>query len=122
MPSTDTAFVVTYAAGITLSGHRVVVVYPDSRAHYADNQVMDDMPRVMGITMGAVSEGNPCDIQVFGEMIESSWSWTEGRPIFLGGNGLLTQTVPTTGFQMEVAFAVTPQKIMIEIKPPIVLA
>jgi hypothetical protein len=120
--STDREFLVTYVAGTALSGHRVVVIHPDNKAYYADHDIMDDVPRVMGITTQAASENNPIGILVFGEMIEPSWNWQEGKAIFLGSNGVLTQTPPTTGFLMEVAFAVTPQKIMVEIKPAIVLA
>ena len=122
MVSSDTAFVVSYPASTALSGQRIVSVYPDGSAHYSDHDILEDVPRVMGVTMTAASTGNAVGILVFGEMIEPTWSWIEGKAIFLGANGFMTQTPPSTGFQMEVAFAVTPQKIMVEIKPAIVLA
>lgn len=120
--STDKAFIVTYPAGVPISGHRAVTILADGLVYYADHDTLDDIPNVMGISMNAAVEGDPVDILVFGEMIEPSWSWTERRAIFLGSAGHLTQAPPTTGFLMEVGFAVTPQKIMVELKPAIVLA
>lgn len=113
---------VVYDAGIPLSGHRVVFIDTDGLAYYADHDRLQDSQRVLGITIGAVTQHAPAVIMLFGEMTEPTWSWIEGFYIFLGSNGVLTQTPPVTGFQMEVAFAITSTKIMINPKPPIVLA
>jgi hypothetical protein len=113
---------VIYLSGEELSGHRVVMVDMDGLVYYADKDTIQDSQRVLGITVGAVSQGVEINISTLGEMTELTWNWIAGLAIFLGNDGVLTQTPPITGFQMVVAFAITPTKIMINPKPPIILA
>lgn len=109
-----------FIAGMTLSGHRAVRAEA-GEAVYADCTVLTDAQQVLGITLGAAMAGASVDVQASGEMVEPSWSWTPGLPVFLGVNGLLTQTPPAVGFQLIVAVAVSPTKIIVGIKQPIIL-
>jgi hypothetical protein len=49
----------------------------------------------------------------FGELEEVSWNWDITKPIFIGINGLLTQTPPNSGFSCIIAYPVTTTKIFI---------
>ena len=76
---------------------------------------------MLGITTGAAAAGDAINVQASGEMTEVSWNWTPGLPVFLGTNGLLTQTPPVSGFQLVLGVAISPTKLAINIKQPIVL-
>lgn len=112
---------VVYPAGEAIGGHRCVVVGSDGKVYYASQQELTHMNKVLGITTGAVAMGANATIRAFGEMTEPSWNWTLDKPIFLGLNGLLTQTPPTTGFSLIIAFPTSATKIFVEIKDPILL-
>ncbi len=110
-----------YVCAIDLGGNRVVVANASGLAIYADRTEPTHASRVIGITQGAASEGAITQVQYLGEMIEPSWSWTPGAALYLGTNGLLTETCPSTGFALNIAFAITATKIVIHIGQPIIL-
>ena len=111
----------TFAAGSALGGHKVVKAGPLGAVYYADSDYPVDAGGVLGVTMHAVLSGDPVNVQATGEMDESSWSWTPGLPVFLGPLGTLTQTPPTTGFQLVIGVASAPTKLVISIKQAIIL-
>lgn len=95
-----------------IGSHRVV----NASGMYANSNVLADAGEVVGISITASSTS--ISIRTAGPMIEGSWTWTAG-PIYLGLNGMLTQTPPTTGFVLEVASAISATSIIINIKSPI---
>ncbi len=104
-----------------LSGHRVMRGTGDGHVQYASSADVLDAPVVLGISTGAAADGAPISVQYAGEMIEPSWSWTPGLPIFCGVGGVLTQVNPSTGFSLVVGVASTPTVIVVGIKQPIVV-
>jgi hypothetical protein len=104
-------------ANTILSGHRCVVI-DSGLAVYADKGTPSHATRVAGITRGAIASGASGEIQYGGEMSDPSFAFTPGA-IYLGSNGLLTQTPPTSGFILEVAKALTSTRILINIQSPI---
>lgn len=110
------AGIVTFPAGAALGGHRIVILNANSEAIYASNLDPTHLHKVLGLTTGAVSIGSPATIRVSGEITESTWTWTLNQPIFLGIDGLITQTGPTTGFLVIIAFPITPTKVFIRIQ------
>lgn len=112
---------VTKTAGVSLSGHRAVVLNSSSEAIYADSSVLTHRDKVLGITTGAASAGADATILTYGELVEPSWAWTLDEPVFLGLNGLLTQTVPTSGFVQRVGFPTSATSLFIDIDDAITL-
>jgi hypothetical protein len=55
-------------------------------------------------------------------MTELSWTWTPGEPIFLGNNGMLTQTPPSSGFAIELGTAISATSIWIVVGQSVELA
>jgi hypothetical protein len=108
----------TYNAGETLGGHRVVRI-ESGLVYYADNTTLAHAGKVIGITTGAVVSGSSTTIQVAGELEESTWSWSPG-PVYLSTNGLLTQTPPATGFLQKIGTAITSTKILIRVIDPVI--
>lgn len=107
-------------ASATLGGHRAVIS-TSSGAAYASADNEDHSARVVGITTGAATSGNPIEIQSVGQMTELSWGWTPDADIYLGINGVLTQTIPpTAAFAQRIGYAVTPTSIWVELGEPIV--
>lgn len=84
----------TAIAAVALSGHRAVTPRPDGTLEYASNAVAAHLHAPLWITQGAVTAGQPATVLAYGALTESSWAWTPGTPLFLGADGLLTQTPP----------------------------
>lgn len=111
--------ILTYVAGVVLGGHRAVLVDVSGSAIYADKDTPSHYASVIGITTASAGIGASVPIQTFGELTEGSWTWTAKLPIYLGANGTLTQTPPSTGFQLMLGFAISTTKIFIDIKEAI---
>jgi hypothetical protein len=115
------ATILIYSAGINLSGHRMVVLDDDTMVLYADNTIPAHANKVLGMTVGAAMAGADVTIQSGGELVEPSWNWAMGIPVWLSANGLLTQVVPVSGFSLIIGFPITATKVFIDIKVPIFL-
>ncbi len=76
---------------------------------------------VLGVTLGAALAGDPVNVAVSGEVTEPSWAWAEDMQIFLGVDGALTQTIPTSGALLVVGVATAPTTILVGVKFPIIL-
>jgi hypothetical protein len=105
-----------------IGGHRIVYLDADG-AKYASNNDLSHLGRVVGITLGASDSNNKVFIRTSGEVVEPSWNWSKFGPVFLGQNGLLTQSSPgpPAFFSQVVGQAIGPTQIVINIQPPIVL-
>lgn len=119
-PAGDGSLLSKVAVG-AIGGHRVVIASGADGAALADKDTPAHMFKVLGITTGAAVNGASVEISVFGEVTEPSWSWSEG-PVWLGNNGLLTQTLPSTGFQLMIGTAIAPTVLMLKIGAPISLS
>jgi hypothetical protein len=102
-------------AGAALSGHRLVAVDGAGAMVYATG------PDAIGLTLNAAAVGGNVTVQQGGFLSEPSWSWIPGQPVFQVGAGQLTQTIPTTGMLRQVAVALSPTKIALDLQPPTIL-
>lgn len=108
-------------AATALSGHRVVTPLTDGTIGYASNDNLAHVHAPLWITSGAVSSGGQVDALMLGAMVEPSWSWTPG-PVYLGTNGQLTQTPPTSpgaAFLAQVGTATAPTSLFVDRSPSI---
>ena len=110
----------TVLAGENLGGNRVVYI-ADGRAFYADSDNLTCSNASVGITNGAAVLDDIINIQTSGYMQEPSWQWSTNLPLFLGVNGLMTQTMPTTGFSQIIGIVTSSTEIIIQIQPSIIL-
>lgn len=99
-------------AGEALGGHRAVKLDSDGKAYYVSPSDAD-VDAIVGVTSGASSQDTPVNIVLNGEMTENSWTWTPG-PVWLGANGVLTQTVPTSGAVVRVGTALGATTMFVE--------
>ena len=117
---TDTR-IVSRTAGEAIGGNRVVIAGDDGKVYYASRAIPSHRMRVLGITTGAIIQDAVGNIQIFGIMSEVSWNWIMEETIFLSTNGLLTQSVPSSGFVLEMGYPLSSTSMMIRIGVPIVL-
>ena len=110
----------SYPAGEILSGHRMVVL-ENGELFYADRTVEVHATKVLGMTVGATMTGGIAEVQTGGEIVEPSWSWILDVPVWLGIDGLMTQTPPTSGFSLIIGFPISSTKLLIRISEPIFL-
>lgn len=75
----------------------------------------------LGVTVNSCILNEQVDIVTKGEFIDSSWNWMPNQPIYFISDGFMSQTIPTSGFILEVAVAITNTSIYIDKKMPIIL-
>jgi hypothetical protein len=114
---------ITIAAASAISGHRAVVLNAAGAAVYADCRNLAHVHSVIGITGNAAAPGGDLTVTTARNMTEPSWSWTPDAPIYLGEDGMLTQTLPLTAlFSLVLAQATTATTILVSIQPAIRIA
>lgn len=111
-----------YTATQSLGGQRAVVAVDATHIDYADKDTSAHEGNVIGITMGAIASGAQGPVQVRLTITEPSWNWTPGGLIFLGNNGLLTQTPPTAGFVMMLGTALSAIAMFVNLGESVELA
>ena len=98
-------------ASVDLNGHRAVAV-SGAGLVYADSSNQAHIGLVIGITTGAVLAGQSVNVLTAGEVTEPTWSWSLGN-VYVGVNGLLTQTAPTVGFIQIIGIATSPTTLLV---------
>ena len=79
---------------------------------------------IIGITLTAATAGNELRYQIDGQLYDSSFSFTNGEPVFLDLNGNLTQTDPDSlgyNYRILIGFATGVNGLNINIQEPILL-
>lgn len=121
--STDLVF--TRIAGQDLSAFRVVTPLSDMTVVYADSATLTDVTKPLWLTLDAGLTDDPVRLTPLGNVTDSSWGWTPGLPVFLGQNGVLTQTSPTLShgdvFIVQVASPDTATDVFYCPRNPIIL-
>ena len=120
-PSGGSALSVT--AGQDIGGHRLVLLNAQGDAIYADARQLSHAEVVVGLTVFAAVQGQSIDIVRAGIVEEPSWSWVADQPVYLGLDGVPTQTLPPGAlFGLVVGFPIAPTRLFMSIKPPIVFS
>lgn len=109
----------SYEAAQTLSGHRAVYLMSDNRVDYASPAQKAHVYRLLGITTGAALAGATATVQARGLLIEPSWNFTPDELVYLGANGTLTQSVPTSDYLVVLGMPPAPTQLAINIQPPL---
>lgn len=103
----------------TVSALRLVSEGPNG-VYYLDPQVRVDALGMVGITLESGTPGQTIQIQAGGSLEDTGWNWSQGL-VFAGPNGTLTQTPPTTGWEIVVGFSPKPTQINLQFEEPILL-
>ena len=110
----------TQIASESIGGHTVVYMSPTGVAK-ASSSVINTANKILGLTYTSVVNGQPVEVVTSGTITEPSWNWIIGDPIFLSTNGTLTQTLPTSGYILQIGVATNTNIINIDLKLPIIL-
>ena len=103
-----------------LGGHRLVAADGAGGVTYARCDAARDLRAVRGIPLHAAEGGEDIAIRRIGEVEESSWAWTPGQPVYLGLNGVPTQTLPPGAiFGLIVGIPTTPTTLFMAPREPI---
>ena len=72
---------------------------------------------VLGLCNADTPQGSLAAIALAGHVSNPMWNWNPHKPIFLGRNGELTQTVPLPGRAVQIAFPLSPTSLFLLIQP-----
>lgn len=109
-------------AAENVGGHRIVTIDSVGNILHADSDLILDGKKAIGMTTQSALAGSQCIIAISGdEVTEPSWAWDTSKPIYLGDNGVMTQTAPTVGFVLIVGVVLSPTSIRVRIEMPIFL-
>jgi hypothetical protein len=116
LPATD----VFYPALVNISGGRAMT-YEGGGWVLADNSNPAHAGVAIAVAVGAIIAGESGAGRLYGVLDDSAWSWPAPAPLYLHAAGVLSPTVPSSGFLREIAHAVTATRVMIEPEPAITL-
>jgi hypothetical protein len=106
-------------AAAALGGHRALYLAADGlRYSSADDPLTQD---VLGISTGAAAQGAQVTMLAAGPLSDPSFAFVPGL-IFLGLNGVLTQTPPTSGIAVELGVSINPTAMLVRVRQPLTLA
>lgn len=114
-----------YIAATAIGGHRVVMLNAAGQLIYASAVDLTCLGRVIGITVNAADASMPCQVQNFDQLDEPGWTWDVSKPVYLGLDGLLTQTppaLPGAKFSMVVGFPISSTALFVNLREPIILS
>jgi hypothetical protein len=113
----------SFVAGEPIGGHRAVWLGDDGEVRLADRMVSGHVHRVLGVSDGAAAAGDVARIIGSGGLlVEPSWEWTAGQPVWLGSAGVLGQEVPEDGVLLQVGVAVRSEALLVRVGRPIILS
>jgi hypothetical protein len=108
-------------AGETISAHKLVYINNLGKAMIATSNGTYDESRCVGIARNAVTSGNIGAFIAFGEVTDPIFTFPGGSDLFLGVNGSVTSTPPSSGYLTQVGNSLGSNKILINITKTIVL-
>lgn len=118
LPGGDSPAVVR-KAGAETSALRLV--YESQALVYPADPAAETIFQVIGVSLTGGVLGADLNIQTEGFIDDSGWSWVEGL-VFAGTNGTLTQTPPSSGYELVIGTASSPTRLNIHLEEPVLLA
>ena len=117
-----TSLVAIKIAGETISAGKAVYLDTATVVKLSDRSVTARQ-KCIGVAKTGATTGNPLEVITDGIFTDSIFSgFAINEPIWVGLNGVLTQTPPTSGVLLEAGYYLGENKIEVEIKRPIILA
>lgn len=113
----------TGSAGEVISA--VKAIYTDGVSLFLGDANTDfQHASIVGVSLTAATIGNELRYQIDGQMFDSSFSFTDGEPVYLDLNGGLTQTDPDLSghsYRVLIGYATGTGGLHINIQEPIIL-
>jgi hypothetical protein len=111
-----------YTAAEDIEAYKVVYVENEEYARVA-TFLSSELAylAVKGISVADAYTGSRSRVQSTGELYKADWNWLPELPLFLEEDGSLTQTAPDVKVILQVAIALTPKTILIDIEEPVLI-
>jgi len=108
-------------AGETISALRMVYER-DGSVYLLDptDPYSEDPQFALGVAVTAAQPGDTVAVQRSGTIDDAGWTWTPGL-VFVGPQGRLVQTPPTSGWELVVGFAPEETRLNLDIDEPVLL-
>ena len=114
--------IVEKVAGETIGSHKIVKLGDNGYLYYASCNVLDDVNKILGLSLNSANVGENVRVLIFGKLSDSSFNFNIDKPIFLGINGQIVQEVPETAvFIQRLGKVLRNNEIMIDLDEPIIL-
>ena len=112
-----------FTATAAIGGRRMLSLNAANEVIYASNDDIGAAHKIIGMSLNAASPGGAINVVRGGEVIEPSWNWVTTLPVYLGTNGLLTQTPPAApaAFSLIVGFPTSATGLFISVREPIII-
>lgn len=109
----ETRISVKLQSGEAISGHTPVHVGQEGKLYASNNIDTASCLMLVGVTLNASILGSWTDVVTDGIIIHNGWSWVSDAAVYVG-NGVLTQTVPTSGAIAIVGYAADATTIIVK--------
>lgn len=121
MPGPAGGSAMNFTATTAIGGHRLLALNAANQVVYASNDSLGTAQKIIGISLNAAIPGGLLNVMRSGEVIESSWNWITTLPVYLGVNGLLTQTPPASpaAYSLIVGFPTSETGLFLSVREPI---
>jgi len=100
-------------AGENIAPYRVVYV-DTAKVYKANKDTLSERDKILGLTDGAYTENSLATIYVNGTISNGGWNWNSGI-VYLDIDGALTQTLPTSGFLVQIGKVINSTTIILDI-------
>jgi hypothetical protein len=124
-PSQDAVrLVISRVASETISAMQLVKSDNSTHVSLSTSNGSFEDSEVLGLALGSANIGQFVDILIFGAVQDNSFSFTLNEPVFLGVNGLVTQSIPvllTSSHFVRIGKAIAVDELFLNIEQPIVL-
>lgn len=107
-----------YIAGEVLGGHKLVYL-KDNKVYLASNDNLECFNKLIGISRNAANENGGLRVAKSNIMYLSGWGLEVDKLYYLGLNGAITSTQPTTGIVQIIGIAKSSNELEIKISLPI---
>lgn len=81
-----------------------------------------DLSRAIGVAITAATTGNSLNVQLFGKLEDASFTFAFNEDLYLNINGSITNSYPSSGYNLQVGYGMGTGAIFIDIEKPITLA
>lgn len=102
-----------------LSFHAVVLI--DDKIYLADKDNSAHINKVIGLALQSGVTDETITVLIYGTAYLQYWNLTLSNNYFIGNNGDLLGSKPTTGFLQCIGFADTVDKLFVKLSEPIIL-
>jgi hypothetical protein len=91
-----------------------------SDGYIASSADITQRSKILGVATSYTISGHIIPVATDGEIVDLSWSWTKGQPLYLNGT-TISHTPPTSGYLIRLGEASDTTKMYIEISDSILL-